>query len=425
MKSILIIVPYNNIYPPMNGGMQRCFHIMQQLTKHFELTAIIHQDRESFLKCVGEFPAMVNAKIYSTKARMVKDAFNLLSPRWEKAFRSRWYQRELNRPADGSLIKYYPILTRLLKEQQFDAIILENIATLNAVKIIRRYDKKVKIIYNAHNVDTNLAKAAFGRKEISSKQLKGYRDFESKLYKTVNAIFTCSDDDKEIFEKMNQGKLRVEVVPNGVNIPKRKYDEAVKEQIPRFLIFCGSLWSIPNSEGLHWFCQKIWPLVLKEYSDLKLLVVGIGELPKKYSIVYETPSIEFTGTVDDVKPWYNKATISVVPLLTGSGTRLKILEAMGMGVPVVSTTIGAEGINYTDGKEIIIADKESDFANKIIALLKDKNQREMISIEARKLAASQYDWNVIGDKMASFLKKELLVERSVHLPSGGLNDSYF
>ncbi|MGN6267187.1 MAG: glycosyltransferase family 4 protein [Ginsengibacter sp.] len=412
MKSILIIVPFDNIYPPMNGGMQRCFHIMHQLSKHFKLTAIIHQDKKDFLKCIEEFPALKSAKIFSTKNIKTKDALNWLPQRWENALRSRWYQRELNRPADGSLIKYYPILTQLLKEQKFDIIILENIATLNAVKIIRRYDKEVKIIYNAHNVDSNLAKAAFERKEISIKQLKGYHDFESRLYKTVDAIFTCSEDDKNIFEEMNNGQLKVEVVPNGVSVPAKKYSKGVNEQIPRFLIFCGSLWSIPNAEGLHWFCKRIWPLVLNEFPGLKLLVVGIGELPEKYAEAYNTPSTEFTGAVDDVKPWYNKATISVVPLLTGSGTRLKILEAMGMGVPVISTTIGAEGIDYMEGKEIMIADKESDFAYKVTALFNNKDQRIMMSEEARKLASAQYNWNVIGEKLASFLKKELLSIKS-------------
>lgn len=407
MKSILIIVPFDNIYPPMNGGMQRCFHVMHQLAKHFKLTAIIHQDKEGFLKCTDEYPALASAIIYSTKNIISKDIFSALPSKYANAFRSRWYQRKLNRPADGSLIKYYPILTELLKEQKFDAIILENIATLNAVNIIRRYDKEIKIIYNAHNVDSNLAKAAFDRLEISAKQLQGYYDFENNLYKKVDAIFTCSEDDRKIFEEMNKGRLKVSVVPNGVNIPGKKNDEAVNEQIPRFLIFCGSLWSIPNAEGLDWFCQKIWPIVLKEFPDLKLLVVGIGTLPQNYAEAYHTPSSEFSGAVDDVKPWYNKAAVSVVPLLTGSGTRLKILEAMGMGVPVISTTIGAEGINYTEGKEIIIADIEGDFADEIISLLKDKNQRIKMSSEARKLALEQYDWNIIGDKMASFLKNQL------------------
>src|SRR5690349_13851223 len=134
---MLIIVPFDNIYPPMNGGMQRCFHIMHQLARHFKLTAVIHQDKKDFLKCIEQFPALKETKIFSTKNVKTKDALNWLPQRWENALRSRWYQRELNRPADGSLIKYYPILTQLLKEEKFDAIILENIATLNAVKIIR------------------------------------------------------------------------------------------------------------------------------------------------------------------------------------------------------------------------------------------------------------------------------------------------
>ena len=390
----------------MNGGMQRCFHIMHQLSKHFNLTAIIHQDKTSFLECVEEFPALAKAKIYSTEEVAVKDAFSLFPTKWEKAFRSRWYQRELNRPADGSLISYYHILIGLLKEKKFDAIILEN--SLNAVKIVRRYDKKVKIIYNAHNVDANLAKAAFERKEITSNELKSCYDHESNLYKKVNAIFTCSNDDRDVLDQMNNGQLKIAVVPNGVNIPEKKYNSAVSEEIPRFLLFCGSLWSVPNAEGLHWFCRKIWPQVLDQFPKLKLLVVGIGKLAEEYSDAYSTPSTEFTGAVEDVKPYYNKAAISIVPLLTGSGTRLKILEAMGMGVPIVSTSVGAEGIHYTSGNEIIIADEEREFADKVIALLKDKNQREKISTEARKLAVSQYDWKVIGDKMADFLNKEIV-----------------
>jgi glycosyltransferase involved in cell wall biosynthesis len=405
LKSILIIVPFDRIYPPMNGGMQRCFHIMHQLARHFELTAIIHQDNKSFLQCVEEFPALAKAKIYSTTEVSIKDGFSLFPGKWENAFRSRWYQRELNRPADASLIKYYHILINLLKEKQFDAIILEN--SLNAVKVIRRYDKKVKIIYNAHNVDANLAKAAFNRKEITSKELKNCYDLESNLYKKVNAIFTCSNDDRDMLDQMNNGRLKIAVIPNGVNIPEKRYNVAVNEEIPQFLLFCGSLWSVPNAEGLYWFCKEIWPKILHQFPKLKLLVVGIGELPEKYSDTYSTTSTEFTGAVDDVKPYYNKAAVSIVPLLTGSGTRLKILEAMGMGVPVVSTTIGAEGIDYKDGKEILIADEENDFANKIIGLLKDMNKREKVSTEARKLAVSQYDWKVIGDKMAHFLNKEI------------------
>ena len=391
----------------MNGGMQRCFHIMHQLAKHFNLTAIIHQDRQSFLQCVSEYPAFAKADIYSTKAPVKKDVLNVLPSKFEKAIRSRWYQREWNKPADGNLLQYYPVLRRLLKQEKFDTIILENLATLNAVKIIRRVDKNVKIIYDAHNVDSVLAKAAFERKEITTVQLQNYQEAEKDLPAKVNAIFTCSEDDKTSFEEMTRGKLLAGVIPNGVSIPVKKFDAGVKQEVPEYILFCGSLWSIPNAEGLHWFCMKVWPLVVEKNSFLKLLVVGSGKLPEKYSDISTLKNVQFTGAVEDVQPWYNKAALAVVPLLTGSGTRLKVLEAMGLGVPVISTSIGAEGIQYSNGRDILIADQEDEFANKIIELIKDREKRLLLQSNARLLVENKYDWNVIGNTMKSFLNEQL------------------
>ncbi|MDQ2719744.1 MAG: glycosyltransferase family 4 protein [Bacteroidota bacterium] len=403
MEKVLAIVPYYSIYPPMNGGMQRCFNILHQLAKHFELTAIIHQDKNEFLQSLNEFPAITSAKIFSTRDFNSKDVFSILPSKFEKALRYRWYKKQIFGSADGNVILYYPILKNLLKTQKFDVVILENLATLNAISLIRKYDKSVKIIYDAHNVDTNLAKAALEKSEIKLIRAEQIYKAEATLYQQVNAIFTCSPDDKKGFLGLNKGKLKIEVVPNGVNIPEKFYNAAVQKDKAEYILFCGSLWSLPNAEGLHWFCKKIWPLVLNEFPDLKLLVVGNGELPEKYSDGYDTPSIEFTGAVADVKSFYNKASISVVPLLTGSGTRLKILEAMGLGVPVISTTIGAEGITYSDGSDILIADNENHFAEKIIYLLKDKQKRLTISRNAKKLVEENYEWNVIGERLKNFI----------------------
>ena len=156
----------------MNGGMQRCFNIMNQLAMHFDLSAIIHQEKSDFLKAVDHYPAIKSAKIYSTKNNVSKKFSSFIPSRAEKALKSRWYQRKWQSPADGSLIKYYPILIHLLKTEKFDGVILENLATLNAVRIIRRYDKRVRIIYDAHNVDSNLEKAALKRNEIAESRFK-------------------------------------------------------------------------------------------------------------------------------------------------------------------------------------------------------------------------------------------------------------
>lgn len=409
LEPLLIIIPYNNIYPPMNGGMQRCFNILSQLVKHFDVTAIIHQDKASFMECVNEFPEMKKAGIYSTKDVITKDLFNLLPSKFEKALRYRWYTKQIRATADGNFLKYYPILKELLSRKKFQLVVLENMSTLNAVKMIRTYQQEAKIIYDAHNVDSNLAKAALQKGEITKKRLDSIFKTEINLHKTVDAVFACSERDANELIEMNHGNLAVEVVPNGVAIPARRYNQAVEtEAVPEYIMFCGSLWFIPNAEGLAWFCDEIWPSVLKVFPDLKLLVLGSGELPEKYNHIKQTVSISFTGTVDDVKIWYNKAGISIVPLLTGSGTRLKILEAMGLGVPVVSTSLGAEGINYTDGKDILIADSAEAFASKLIQLLKSKNDRMNLQLQAIALVKAKYDWDLIGEKMSDYLNKKIL-----------------
>jgi glycosyltransferase involved in cell wall biosynthesis len=252
-------------------------------------------------------------------------------------------------------------------------------------------------------VDSNLEKAALKRNEISDSQFKGVLYRESNLEKIVNAVITCSENDKKRFEQLNAGKLVVEVVPNGITIPERRFDAGVQQDQPEYLLFCGSLWSLPNAEGLYWFCKNIWPIILHELPTLKLLIIGAGDLPEKYLDIKETQNIEFTGAVEDVKTWYNCATIAVVPLLTGSGTRLKILEAMALGVPVISTQVGAEGINYNNETDIIIANEEKEFAEKVITLLKNKKLRIEIAERASGLVKNHYDWNIIGNHMKKVL----------------------
>lgn len=400
MKSILIIVPYQDIYPPMNGGMQRCFHIIHQLAKYFDLAVIIHQDKENFQKASEEYPAFKNITIYSTKDEPGSiDIFTWLPKKFANSLRYRWIKKQLRNSADGSFLKYYPLLVRLLKQKTYDAIILENLNTLNAVSVIRKLDKTVSIIYDAHNVDSLLS--------TGTPHQKGIIKVESNLYKKVNAIFTCSERDRKEFLKMNHNRLPVAVIPNGVAVSDELYNKEVNEAEPESIIFCGAMWTHPNQEGLLWFYDKIWPTVKKSLPQLKLLVVGSGTPPQSFQLLLKDCSLQFTGAVGDVKPWYNKATVAIVPLLSGSGTRLKILEAMSLGVPVISTAKGAEGIDYTDGKDILIADKENEFASRLVTLLQNRHQRIGIGNAARKLVEAKYAWDEIGKSLNKYISFQL------------------
>lgn len=396
-KSILLICPYDNIYPPMNGGMQRCFHVIHQLSKYIELTVIMNQEKDKFLSCVSLYPSINNINIYSTNDFIrERDVFDYLPKKLQLAIRYRWIKKKIKGSADGEFFKYYSILERLIKNNKYDSIILENLSTINAIGFIRRFDKNVKIIYDAHNVDSNLALEEFNKGRISKKNFMAIKKQESFLYKNVNSLFVCSNTDKIIFNLLNENKLVIKVVPNGVVIHPILTEKNNKPEKAKYILFCGSLNYEPNTEGLIWFYKNCWPTIRYSSATLKLLVVGSGSIPLELMELKNDNSIIFTGTVHSVSPYYNKATLAIAPLLSGSGTRLKILEAMSFGLPVISTSKGAEGINYTNEKDIIIADSIMNFTKNIIDILDSDEKQNYVKNNARKLIEEYYDWDIIG-----------------------------
>lgn len=387
----------------MNGGMQRCFHVMHQLTKISTLTLIIKQDKASFLLCLKKYPSFTGVNIISTKAvDPPKDFFSLFPAKLQKALRFRWYTRQWFDSADSNFLEYYALLKSLLKKR-FDLVILETPAPSHPAKIIRRLNRDTRIIYDAHNVDSNLEKALIANRKIRDVNLKLIERSERLLFKTVGEAFTCSENDRIAYNKINKGRLKISVIPNGVEINKCGNDPSVRSQSPQFLLFCGFLGSHANSEGIFWFYKSIWPQIKKLFSSLKVIILGSGEIPVSLENLKKDPDIIFTGKVQEVRPFYERSAVAVVPLKTGSGTRLKILEAMSSGVAVVSTTVGAEGIDYSDGTDMLIADDEQTFAEKVIFLLNDKEQRLKIQQNAFNLVKKKYDWNIVGEKLAEII----------------------
>lgn len=406
MKKVLVIIPYENIYPPLNGGMQRCFHILRQMVKYFEVTAIIHQEAKDFMKATIEFPVIGEVKIYSTHDyKPAKDLFSILPKKLQSALRYRWLRKSWKGPADSNFLKYYNILKYLLTNNEYDAVLLENLATLNTVKIIRRFNKNASIVYDAHNVDTNLALEDLKKGLMKPVVFKLIRDAESTLNKKVDGLMVCSNKDLVSFTELNKGALNAVVIPNGATLFPSLQNAAVKSGNPCHIIFCGSLDYTPNAEGLLWFYKSIWPLIIESMPTLKLIVLGSGKLSKDLYELQKDPALWFTGRVFDVKPYYNKAAISIVPLKSGSGTRLKILEAMSLGVPVIATSKGAEGINYTRNEDIIIADDEQGFACEVINLLSKSERRLLLAGKARMLIEKQYNWDIVGHTIRKFINK--------------------
>jgi len=189
--------------------------------------------------------------------------------------------------------------------------------------------------------------------------------------------------------------LRIDVVPNGT-------DTRLLQPLPRqdtrpVLLYVGNMDYTANAHAAIYFCQEILPLVRPAVKDVEMWIVGSDPLPEVRRLAGD--GIHVTGRVEDVVPYYRQSSVCVVPLRAGSGIRLKILESMALGRPVVSTSLGCEGLDVEDGKHIMIADSTEQFAEKTIRLLIDAALHRAIATNARQLVETRYDWDTIAQRL--------------------------
>lgn len=205
---------------------------------------------------------------------------------------------------------------------------------------------------------------------------------------------TMSEADRRLLLSANRS-LRVEVSPNGVdtNLYRPLPDEGDTAE----MLFIGNMGYQPNVDAAVYFCHEVLPLIRRKVADAKLWIVGIS--PGASVRRLEGNGVFVTGGVPDVVPYYMRSKVCVVPLRAGSGTRLKILEAMALGRAVVSTSMGCEGLDVVDGEHILIADDSKLFAEQIVKLLTHHELRAKIAAKAREFVVASYDWDVVVEKL--------------------------
>ena len=211
-------------------------------------------------------------------------------------------------------------------------------------------------------------------------------------------IATCpSEVDRNLIQETCPD-LNVDIIPNGVDVELYQPNNALEEEVT--LIYTGSMDWFPNEDAVIYFADEILPTIQAKYPNVKFYVVG--QFPtERLQRLGNRPGIVVTGRVDDVKPYIARATAYVVPLRIGGGTRLKILEALAMEKAVVSTSVGAEGLNLMAGEEVIIADEPAAFADVVLQLMKDQSMRRRLGKNGRQRVEAEYDWRRIGGKLCA------------------------
>ena len=186
-------------------------------------------------------------------------------------------------------------------------------------------------------------------------------------------------------------------MPNGVDCSY--FTPSKNGMKPHSLVFTGSMDWEPNNDAIFYFIKHIYPLIKKKVQEISFTIVGRDPSDALIKLASKDKSIELTGRVDDVRPYIANSCLYIVPLRIGGGTRLKILEAMAMGKTVISTSIGAEGLEVTSEENIILADEPQVFAKRALELFENNNLRKNIESSGRKLTEQKYSWDIIADKL--------------------------
>jgi len=302
---------------------------------------------------------------------------------------------------------YSHALIKLLTKKKFDLVQLEGLYLCPYIPLIRRYSK-AKIAYRAHNIEHEIwnrtAKMTRFPRNLYLKHLASrLKRFEISYLNDYDMLVPITDRDATILNKLGNQKPSF-TSQTGIDL-SFLVPTAKNLEFPS-LFHIGSLdWS-PNQEGLIWFLNNCWPAISKKYPDLKFYIAGRNAplwLEKKFAL----RNIIYLGKIEDAYEFINSKAIMVVPLFAGSGMRIKIVEGMALGKPIVTTTIGTEGIETTSGENILIADTAEEFNNAIYRLLEDREFFDQIGKNAIDLIRKKFDNLALAAQLIEFYKNHL------------------
>lgn len=296
-------------------------------------------------------------------------------------------------------------LIETLKKSTFDIIHLESLYLTPYVDTIRKYSNG-KIILRAHNIEHLIWKriAKTEKNPLKSKYLKHLsltlREYELKHLNHYDGIVCISPNDKLFFEQAGYRKPII-TIPFGIELQQTPNNFPIEKNS---LYHLASMDWMPNVESIEWFMEKIWPSVKEKIPQVKLYLAG-RKMPEKFFKYQEKDANVFiSGEIDNISHFIQSKQINIVPLLSGSGIRIKILEAMSMKKVVISTTVGAEGIQYTNGENLLIADTPEDFVSQIEKCINNHSLCDTLGENAYQLIKEKYSIEKLTEKLLDFYK---------------------
>jgi glycosyltransferase involved in cell wall biosynthesis len=390
---ILWVKP-GKLLPLDTGGKLRTYNILRHLSARHQLTYVSYyvgaRDEAYERNVLDLFPGTVALHIAASNSRLG---------------RSLHYARRFFSEAPYAVSRFTApqvrqLISPLISERRFDVAVCDFLAS--ALNFPRQLDTPTALFQ--HNVETILwqrraeQQMRWADRVISKIEYSKMRRFEPAQVRRFHHVVAVSEADREAMRSMVEAS-HISVVPTGVDLGQYRYDPKATPSGP-LVVFTGSMDWVPNIDGVEFFCKEIWPRVLERVPEARFRIVGRDPHPRVKKLA--SSSVEVTGSVPSIIDHLREAAVFVVPLRIGGGTRIKIYEAMAVGKATVSTTVGAEGLDVHQDRDILLADDPSGFSKAVASILQHDDLRRRLEAAAAATAA-RYDWSVITEKFVDVL----------------------
>jgi polysaccharide biosynthesis protein PslH len=392
--------------PPRFGAQARIHGLMSQLGQRHDVTAVtLFYNEFDPDECRRAMQA------YCREVVMVPNHYGREGPskrllQFQSLASTRSFERRLYR-----LPALQQSLDRLLRARRFDVVNLE--FTFLGHCDLRQAppgEKLPALVVDSHNIDYDLARqyardsSGLFRRLYAEANWRKLRREELAIYRDADGVYLCSATDERRLLDEAPG-VRTAVIPNGADV--EYYQPRSNDPPPdgRTVVFFGHLSYFPNVDGVSHFLKDIWPRIAE--ANPKAVCKIIGGRPPPSLLALAGPRVEVTGFVEDLRPHLAAAAAVVVPLRLGGGTRLKIVEAMAMGKAIVSTTVGADGIEAVPGRDILVEDRPVNFADAVNRLLAEPALAARVGQSARRLALERYAWSGGARALEGFYRQIL------------------
>ena len=382
-------------YPPHQGTSLRNFNLIAQLAERHQvhLISFLESDQSLDQACpltdlcewVDTIPVPVRTTGLRLRQMITSSLPDMYWRLWSPAFRDR--------------------LAARLTETAFDVIQVEGIELAAYMPLIETLAQRPLLVYDDHNAEWLLQKRAcltdlhtprrWPAAAYSFVQWKRLASYEADACQRADVVVAASEADRDAIHVVAPA-VDVAIIPNGVDLTEYgDYDGPNKDFD---LVFTGKMDFRPNIDAMLWFCREALPFIRSERPQVSLAIVGQHPHPRLEPL-RSLPGVTVTGWVPDVRPYIAGATVYIAPLRVGGGTRLKLLQAMAMAIPIVATSLGAEGFPVSDGVELRLADTAEDFALAVLALFADEQSRISLAQAGRMFVRNAYGWDALVPRL--------------------------